>query len=147
MRAPDPLWLFPVLLGACGGPGGDLRPDPPSLDFGPVDFMQVMPSNGYLATEVTLHNEGEGPLSIQIPNFDQTHLCMEGWDGHEGPIELPTLDPDAWYLLVVGVCGYETGERDSEVRGSIQLVNDGQDPLVTLPWSFTPIRDLGGDTG
>lgn len=139
--------LLPFLaLAACAGSRGLLEPDPPSLDFGEVDFQQEMPEGGYGLVEVQVWNHGKAQVEPQIPGFDRSRLCMNGWTD-AGAIDLGPLPPESYILLQVGVCGYQPGDRDTLVEGDIQIVSDASDPLVLLPWSFTPIRDLGDDTG
>jgi hypothetical protein len=49
----------------------------------------------------------------------------------------------------VAVWGYdlEAGERDTEVSGILEFVADGLREPAVLDWSFTPVRNIGGDSG
>lgn len=136
--------LLPFLA-ACGTSGGDLRVEPAFLDFGEVDFQDALPEGGYGRREVALTNEGSAPVQVTIPGFDGERLCVTGLDPAEAPLALPAIEPGSRYLLYVGVCGYLPGERDTRVDGSIMLVNDGVDPVVTVDYAFTPTRDIGSD--
>ncbi len=141
--------LLAVLLCACAGDEGVLVLDPPSIDWGEVNFQEVMPMEGYDQREVDITNEGVRDLEIRIPSYDRVHLCMEGFEDQEGIIQLPSLSPESRYVLKLSVCSYdmEAGEIGTTFEGRIQLINDGADPVEMIEYSFTPVRDQGGDTG
>jgi hypothetical protein len=125
--------LLCPLLAACAPEEGVLVLEPASIEW------------------VDLVNEGSRDLEIRVLGYDRERLCLEGYEHEEGAFDLPTLSPGSRAVLLVGVCGYLTGdtwsEIGSEVRGRIQLLNDGADPVEMLEYSFTPVRDQGGDTG
>ncbi len=137
------------LLAACDQEQGELSVYPQSVDFGTVNFMEEMPGEGYAQQSIDVMNVGLADLNVWLPSYDQVHMCLEGFEASEGTIELPTISPESRYILKLAVCGYDQygGELESEIRGDIQLLNDGVDPLVELPYSFTPVRDQGSDTG
>ncbi|MDP6935527.1 MAG: hypothetical protein QGG40_21590, partial [Myxococcota bacterium] len=89
---------------------------------------------------VDLADEYGTPLFV----YDEDHLCIQGFES--SPLTLPGLDEGSSYVLSVAVCGYQTGERDTEVTGQVRFRADGlYDEEVD--WSFVPVRDLGVDTG
>jgi hypothetical protein len=141
--------LLPLLAAACFPDEGVLVVDPPSIDWGEVDFQQTMPMEGYDQRAVDLLNDGARDLTVRIPGFDRVHLCLEGFEDQEGVIELPTIAPGSRYILLLAVCGYdmEAGELETTFHGRVQCVNDGADPVEMLPYTFTPVRNLGDDTG
>jgi hypothetical protein len=143
-----PFALF-TLLSACTPEEGVLVVDPPSVEWGEIDFQQPMPLEGYDQREVSLLNDGVRDLAIRIPGYDRVHLCLEGFEDQDGVIELPALTPGSRYILLPAVCGYdvEAGEIGTTFTGRIQLVNDGADPVEMLEYSFTPVRRIGDDTG
>jgi hypothetical protein len=143
-----PFALFAPAL-ACSPEEGVLVVDPPSVDWGEVDFQQPMPMEGYDQRAVNLINDGMQDLSIRIPGYDRVHLCLEGFEDQEGVIELPSLTPGSRYILLPAVCGYdvEAGEIGTTFHGHIQFVNDGADPVEMLEYDFTPVRHIGDDTG
>ncbi|MFH1463906.1 MAG: hypothetical protein ABIO70_05950 [Pseudomonadota bacterium] len=138
-----------ALLSACTPEEGVLVLDPPSLDWGEIDFQQSMPLEGFDQREVNLINDGVKDLTIRIPGYDRVHLCLEGFEDQEGIVELPTLSPGSRYILLPAVCGYdvEAGEIGTTFHGRLQFVNDGTDPVELLEYSFTPVRHIGDDTG
>ena len=142
------LSLLP-LLAACAGKEGVLTLEPAVIDWGEVNFHDTMPLEGYDQREIDLINTGEDELTVRIPGFDRTHLCLEGFDDVEGIIELPPLSPESRYVLKLSVCSYdpEAGELGSSFDGRVHLVNDGADPVEMLEYSFTLVRDQAGDTG
>lgn len=147
------LLALPVLLGACTVEEGVLVLEPSSIiEWGEVNFQETPPMYGFDQRQVDLVNAGAVDLNIWIPSYDHERLCLEGYDSEEaGIIELPTLSPGSRAVLLIGVCGYLTGDTWSEVgslvEGRIHLMNDGADPVEMLEYSFTPVRDQGGDTG
>lgn len=144
-----PAALLTLLAAACARDEAVLVVDPPSIDWGEVDFQQPMPMEGYDQRAVDLINDGAKDLTVRIPGFDRLHLCLEGFEDQEGVIELPALSPGSRYVLLLAVCGYdmEAGELETSFQGRVQLVNDGADPVEMLEYSFIPVRNLGDDTG
>ena len=139
-----------LLLGAlvaCGG--ADLSVSPVSLDFGEVDFQQTRPDAGFDPLPVTITNNGKDPVDLVIENFDSTHLLLGAQLVVDDPPTLASLEEGQQAVLTVAVWDYDVaaGERDSLVKGSFDLnASNLKDPLV-VSWSFTPIRNIGGDTG
>jgi hypothetical protein len=131
-----------ALAAACGKGEGQLGVFPTALDYGAVDFLLEMPEEGYASTELLLTNTGEEPLTLTLLTLDLDHLCVPGFTS--APTALPDLDPGSSYSLFVGVCDYieEDGERDSEVKGRIEIEGDNLPQLVAVPWSFTPVLGL-----
>ncbi len=146
MRCSALLILLPLAV-ACAPEEGLLTVEPPLHDWGEIDFQQTPPMNGFEQVQVDLINDGVKDLNIWIPSYDQERLCLEGYENDEGIIELPTLSPGSRAVLLVGVCGYLTGDTWSEVdtlvEGRIQLINDGADPVEMFEYSFTPVRNQG----
>lgn len=142
------LSLLP-LLAACAGKEGVLTLEPAFIDWGEVNFHENMPLEGYDQRDVKLTNNGEADLNVSIPGYDREHLCMIGFEDQDGLIELPPLSPGSYYELWLTVCNYdpEAGEMGSTFDGRIQLVNDGDDPVEMLEYTFTLVRDQDGDTG
>ncbi len=145
------LLALPLLLTACAGEEAVLVVEPEAIDWGEVDFQTTTPMYGHDPRQVDLINNGVEDLNIWLPSYDHQRLCLEGYEHEEGVIELPTLSPGSRAVLKIGVCGYLTGDTWSEVgslvEGRIHLINDGADPVEMLRYSFTPVRDQGGDTG
>jgi len=132
-----------LLLAACGS--NSLTVLPNAISWGEVDFQEDLPSDGYLAKELILRNDGKKPLEgVRIEGLDETRLILTAFyvDG-----VLPAIDPEASNVIKVGVGGYELGERDTEVSGSFRVTGDGLNDPVVVTWSFTPVRYIGGDTG
>ena len=144
-----PLLALLTLLAACAGKEGVLTLEPAFVDFGEVNFHDTMPLEGFDQRDIDLVNTGLDQLNVRIPGFDRVHLCLEGFDTTDGIIELPGLSPDSRYVLKLSVCGYdlEAAELGTTFEGRIHLVNDGADPVEMLEYTFTPVRDQGGDTG
>jgi hypothetical protein len=133
-------------LFACGE--GDLAVQPVSLSWGEVDFQtsdctDCTCENGCQPMTLTLTNAGDADLHVELPLGVDAHLCPFGYDG-TFPIDLGTLSPDASFTLTFSVCYYEPGERDTLVEGTIDLETDGIDTVIRVPFSFTPIRIIGG---
>jgi hypothetical protein len=143
--------LLCPLLAACAPDEGVLVLEPATIEWGEIDFQDTPPLYGFDQRQVDLVNEGSVDLEIRVLGYDRERLCLEGYEQEDGSFDLPTLSPGSRAVLLVGVCGYLTGdtwsEIGSEVRGRIQLMNDGADPVEMLEYSFTPVRNQGGDTG
>lgn len=143
------LILWSVL--ACGE--GDLAVEPTSMTWGEVDFqtnacIDCLCDEGCQPRTLTLTNAGDADLKLDLPLGVDSHLCPFGYEGDQ-PLDLGTLSPDASFVLTLSVCAYEPGERDTQVEGTIDLETDGVDTVIRVPFSFTPIRNIGtgGDTG
>jgi hypothetical protein len=134
-----------ALLAGCGE-SGLLTAFPTSLDFGSVDFIEETPTGGHAPIELTVRNSGDTELAVRLEDVDFDRLCVAGFAA--SPIDVGTLSPGSSYVFTVGVCGYdrEGGERDTLVSGQLQVVADGAE-AVAVPWSFTPVLGLGGDSG
>lgn len=132
-----------LFLAACGS--DSLSVLPATLDWGEVDFQLDLPTEGYDAKELILRNDGKKPLEgLRLQGIDETRLILTALyvDG-----ALPALDPEGSSVVKIGVGNYELGERDTEVTGSFQVTADGLKDPVAVSWSFTPVRNIGGDTG
>ncbi len=136
---------------ACGQ--GDLAVEPVSLTWGDVDFqttecMDCTCDDGCEPQELVLTNAGDGDITVELPLGVDPHLCPYGYDG-DTALDLGTLAPDATFVLILSVCSYEPGERDTEVNGTVDIETDGVDSVIQVPFRFTPIRNIddGGDTG
>lgn len=135
-----------MLLIACSN--GEISVSPSTLDFGEVDFnaepMDCDGEDGGCApTTVTIRNEGEDTLTVTGTGWDPDYLCIEGFESET--LDLGTLPAGAAFDLVIAVCGKDPG-YGTLISGDLRFTPDSGD-AVTLPWSFTPIRDLGDDTG
>lgn len=140
-----------LLLLACSSGSLSISPNP--IEWGEIDFHNADPMDcdpedgGCDPTVVTLLNDGDRDVGISIPGgVDSDHLCVDGFEP-DTDMDLGTLGAGSSYNLVIAVCGYEPGERDSEVTGAISIALDSGD-TESLEWSFTPIRNIGGsDSG
>lgn len=141
-----------MLLLALGCSQGALEITPNPLSFGVIDFHNGPPAEcdeddgGCAPEDVILRNAGDAEMTITSSGYDGDYLCVNGHPP-DTELDLGVLPPGATLLLSASVCGYNPGDRDSEVSGEIRFSTDGADDPV-LTWSFTPIRDIaGGDTG
>ncbi len=140
------------ILGGCG-PKGDLTTTPAKLTWDQVNFAGFpsdMPAEGYDAQAIVLENTGDARLDLVIEDFDFDHLCIEGFA--DNPVELPPLNVGQFLTLNIGVCGYdvESGERDTLIRGTVDLDDNSLDGPASVPFQFTPVVDQstgGDDTG
>lgn len=129
--------LLLSLATGCTPPAG-LVFSPATLAFGEVDFTGEVPDEGYATEVVSLSNDGRKTLPIALPEYDPDRLCLAGFGTQAFPVALGDLDPGAAYTFTVGVCGYVSGEVDTEV--TTELAVDSDDGTVTLPITFTPVR-------
>ena len=143
-----------LALLACGSQG-DLELTPRSVEWGEVNFQNEPCTDcecdaGCGPTELTLLNEGEADLNVQLPNgYDGERLCIAGFPEYDEPIDLGVIAPDSSYTLTLSVCGYVVGtssEQGEALSGTMTFITDGEKGAVELEWSFTPIRDFE-DTG
>ena len=94
------LSLLP-LLAACADKEAVLTVEPAAIDWGEINFHEVMPLEGYDQRSIDLVNTGQRVLNIRIPGFDRVHLCLAGFDTTAGLIELPPLAPASRYALLL----------------------------------------------
>jgi hypothetical protein len=141
------LIVWSLLLGCGGDESGSIHLIPDTLSFGEVDFVEVMPAEGYGAQYVEIHNVGDARLNITIPGFDGDRICLEGFEDPEKTIELPELASGQLYALKVGICGYQAGELTSEVTDSITLNTDGNPATSQIVYTYTPVTNISIDTG
>jgi len=134
-----------ILLGC--SPEFDILISPARLDLGVVDFAQEMPEEGYAPGSVSLINKGTGEPQLALLAYDDVHLCLPGYTGLDLPATIGTLPEGATASLLVAACGYEPGERDSEVYGTVTVGTGGTPSTVEIPVVFTPTRTFGDDTG
>lgn len=135
-----------MLLIACSS--GEISLSPSSLDFGEVDFNAEPldcdgEEGGCSPTTVTVRNEGEDTLTVTGSGWDTDYLCIEGFESDS--LDLGALPAGSAFDLVIAVCGKDPG-YGSEITGSLRFTPSSGEAL-TLPWSFTPVRDLQDDTG
>lgn len=135
-----------ILLIACTS--GEISVSPSSLDFGEVDFNDEPldcdgEEGGCSPTSVTVRNEGESELTLSATGWQDEYLCIEGFE--PGTLDLGTLPAGASFELVIAVCGKDPG-YGSPISGELRFTPSAGESQ-TLPWSFTPIRDQGDDTG
>jgi hypothetical protein len=136
--------MLGLLLIACTPP--EVTPFPSSLDFGEVDFQETMPDDGYHAMELEITNTGDKDVSLEVIAFDFEHLCLQGYT--TVPATLSSLSQNSKFTLLISVCDYivEAGERDNLLSGNIEI-DYGADTSLQIPWSFTPVLNIAGDTG
>ena len=154
--------IFSLFFGLLGcGSDVELKAFPSSISWGEIDFGSVLPEVGHSPQSIDLNNTGEEEITdISIDqlylNINHTcpgnqtcnRLCLQGFDST--PAELGSLAPDGSYRFVVAVCDYieETGERDEEISGQIQISHSGTNSPLTIDWSFTPVFQVDQfDTG
>ena len=139
----------------------ELKAFPSSISWGEIDFGEALPEAGYAPQTIDLNNTSEQEISdISISKLDlninhdcpgnQTckRLCLQGFDGTSA--DLGSLAADTSYSFVVSVCDYieETGERDEEITGQIEILHSGSNSPLTVNWSFTPVFQIEQhDTG
>ena len=125
--------MLGLLLIACTTP--EVTPFPSNLDFGEVDFQQVMPDDGYHAMELEITNTGEKDGSLEVIAFDFEHLCLQGYTAVPAP--LSSLSPNSKFALLISVCNYieEAGERDDLITGNIEI-DYGGEIVLSLGASF-----------
>ena len=82
----------------------------------------------------------------RIRAFDFEHLCLTGFSST--PADLGEIPPEGTYSLQVAVCDYieEEGERDSLIRGKIDLLHSGSEDPTQISWSFTPVLSVGNQS-
>ncbi len=138
-----------LLLLACSS--GEIAISPALVDWGEVNFHDTEPSEcdpdegGCDPRTAAITNNGDGEVSLNATSFDGEHICVEGFP-LGGAIDLGLLGPGATYNLVLSVCGYGPGERNSTLTGDIVFELDGaKEDSATLSWSFVPVRDIPTD--
>lgn len=133
-----------VLLAMIGCQDSTLTALPAEIVWGDVDFSLSAPSDGYDPQSVIVRNTGEKTVKAEIQGFDFELLCLSGFT--ELPVELGELEPDNEFILTIGVCNYnEEGGRDIMVEGNIEVGYDNE--TLDIPWSFTPVFNIGNDSG
>ena len=131
---------------ACGK--GDISVSPSLIDWGQVDFHNADPpecdsdQGGCDPRTAAITNHGEGEVSLLADSFDSDHICVQGFAAG-APIDLGTLGPGATYNLVLAVCAYGPGERDTPLTGDIVFGLDGaREDTAVVSWSFIPVRNI-----
>ena len=153
------MFFSTILLGLIGcDSDAELTAFPSKITWGEIDFRQAKPETGYSPTTIDLNNTGEEKIdSISIDRLDLNidkecpgkndcnRLCLQGFD--KTPAELGSLTAGSSYSFVVSVCDYieETGERDEEITGQIEISHSGSNSPITVNWSFTPVFQLESD--
>lgn len=140
-------WSFLLVAMAACGPKGELTVSPADIDWGEVDFQQELPAAGYDAQNIALVNQGEDELVVTVRAFDDERLLLGALLESEEPPTLTPIPAGQTVVVTVGVKGYAEGERDTLVEGSFEFASEDLKDPVTVTWSFTPIRVIGGDTG
>lgn len=144
-------WIVTLIAAGCSGDA--LQAEPTEISWGEVDFHEADPTEcdgdegGCSPQEVRLVNTTSKDLTVTVPRgFDGETICFVGHP--QGPsVELGIVPADAFLVMTVSVCGYPAGQVDQLVSGDIRVVTDGGDEVL-VPWSYTPIRDIGlVDTG
>ena len=125
--------VLALLATACSP--AELTVSPEALHWGELDSHQERPDEGYGATDISLRNDGDRPLVVEIRDFDDFHLQLGA------NLTGEPLQSGQQLVITVGVAAYdiEGGERDTEASAL-------SDP-VAVPWSFTPVRNIPVDTG
>ena len=129
-------------LTACAsGEPDSLSVAPASLDWGEVDFQEEMPTEGYDETTVSITNEAEEEVTVEVVELDLDHLCSPGIPST--PFEIGTLSEGQSLSFFVAVCEYspEAGERDSEQTGTM-VFRSSAGGQAEVGWSFTPVERL-----
>lgn len=128
-------------------PDFDILVSPARLDLGVVDFAQEMPAEGYAPGQVSLINQGKGEPQLTLVAWDDVHLCVPGYTGLALPATIGPLPEGATAVLEVSACGYEPGERDSEVFGTVTVGTGGSPATIDVAVVFTPTRSFADDSG
>jgi len=156
------MFFSPIILVLAGCSSEvELTALPSSITWGEIDFIDTVPENGFSPQLIKLSNTGEEEItSISIdrldgninqtcpPSMECNRLCVQGYENT--PIDLGSLEPGDNSTFFVAVCEYvvETGERDDEVSGKIEISHSGTNSPTTIKWSFTPVLGVSGtETG
>lgn len=135
-----------ILLLACARPYV-IEVSPAVVDFGVVDFAVEMPEDGYPPEPVTITNKGEDVvLGLALASYDVERVCVQGTPSGDLPIPLGDVGPGSFYLLNIAVCGLVAGDLDEEVRTEVVLTTLGDPPSLTIPVTWTPVRDTTTET-
>ena len=127
--------------------------EPAEVHFGEVDFVNWpsdMPTEGYDSTAVRVTNDSDDTISMTLVEADFDRLCLLGITEQMLPYTWPDLAPGKSLLVQIGICAYmaEEGDRDTLIEDDVVLRSYDPPGDVKIPWSYTPIVDLGGsDTG
>lgn len=126
-----------LAIAACGG---DLIVEPTTLDFGELDFNQTIPDAGYEATQIQISHGLDRDIPVEIYRLDNDRLSLGAQLTESDP---PTVNALAGVLSVItiGVIGYEPGEVDSTVSGSISVYSPDLNDTVDVEWSYIPTRE------
>ena len=126
-----------LAIAACGG---DLIVEPTTLDFGELDFNQTIPDAGYQAPQLPISHGLDRDIPVEIYRLDNDRLSLGAQLTESDP---PTVNALAGVLSVItiGVIGYEPGEVDSTVSGSISVYSPDLNDTVDVEWSYIPTRE------
>ena len=131
-----PAGMFALL--ACTDPN-DLDVFPRTLDLGEVEFAPEMPEEGYYAAgPIDLVNDGQSTLSLMLPEYDTTSLCIQGFLTQEFPVTMTELEPGQTFTLTVGICGYPPGNDGLETIAPFDVWLDSDAAPVELAAAFVP---------
>ena len=129
--------MLAILL-ACTTPV-EISVVPETLDIGDVDITPDMPDEGYYAAGVvTLTNDGEETVSLQLPEYDNESLCIQGFLTQEFPVAMTDLDPEQSFAITVGICGYPPGTDGQPVAAPFDVWTDGDPDTIAISIEFTP---------
>lgn len=117
---------------------------PETLDLGDVDILPDMPDEGYYAAGVvTLTNDGENNVSLQLPEYDTTSLCIQGFLTQEFPVDMSELEPGQSLAITVGICGYPPGQDGLPTAAPFDVWTGGDPDTVVVSVAFVPHQVTG----
>lgn len=112
---------------------------PAILDLGDVDITPDLPDEGYYAGGVvTLQNDGDNTVSLQLPEYDTTSLCIQGFLTQEFPVPMADLEPGQTFAITVGICGYPPGSDGQPTSAPFDVWTGGDPDTVVVPVAFVP---------
>lgn len=117
----------------------DIEVVPEILDLGEVDILPDMPDDGYYASGIVrLKNDGETTVSLQLPEYDTTSLCIQGFLTQEFPVPMTELEPGQRFAITVGICGYPAGQDGQPTSASFDVWTGGDPDTVEVAVTFVP---------
>ncbi|MFT7521409.1 MAG: hypothetical protein ACI9MC_003560 [Kiritimatiellia bacterium] len=137
------LILISLIATACSG--SEISVTPTEITWGAVDFNLLMPPSGYDAVAVNIHNTGNKPVQVSVLGIDSTHITVFAQVEFEDPPTPPAIEAGLHTIIEIGVTGYEPGELDTEISGSVFIASNSIDEDTEIRWTFTPQREADGD--
>ena len=131
------LLLTSSLIG-CGS--GEIVVTPATVSFGEIDFNEPRPDTGYNPTSVEIENVGGGTLDVVVRDVDEERILLGGQFVTTEPPTLQPLDNGSSIVITLGVWGYDLGELDTVVSGTVRITADGLREDTIVGWSYTPVR-------